>query len=102
MSFGSMSICFHTSAPQRFSAAATPSQGTYDPVRGLWSVGTLQNGGVATLTITARVVSYGTIVNAATAGADEIDPILANNLAAAIVVGLNPAPVITQRMFLVR
>lgn len=43
----------------------TTSQGSYDPATGLWSVGTLNNGGIATLSLTARVISFSRIVNVA-------------------------------------
>src|SRR5262249_44562597 len=77
-----------------------PSQGSYDPVAGIWTVGTLASGAVATLQVTARVLTIGTIVNSASASAVEIDPDLANNAAAAGVVVVAPPPIISQRLFL--
>ncbi|ANB18193.1 Hypothetical protein I596_2181 [Dokdonella koreensis DS-123] len=63
--------------------SAAPSQGSYDPVSGIWSVGTLTAGGptsTATLTITATVVSAGATTNTATVtGADQPDPNPGNN-----------------------
>src|SRR5262249_41835457 len=53
-----------------------PSQGSYDPVAGLWTVGTMASGTVATLQVTARVLTTGNIVNTASASAVEIDPVL--------------------------
>jgi hypothetical protein len=83
-----------------FESAATPSQGTYNPVTGVWSVGTLLNGAVATLKVTARVTIMGPIVNRASARAIEIDPVLMNNVSSVTVIGLNPARVISKRNFL--
>ncbi|MBO9664651.1 CARDB domain-containing protein [Dokdonella sp.] len=63
--------------------SATPSQGSYAPATGLWSVGTLTAAGptsTATLTITATVVDAGATTNTATVtGADQPDPNPANN-----------------------
>ena len=64
---------------------AVPSQGTYDPVSGIWSVGTLANGATATLTITARVTTLAPEVNAAVASADQFDPDATNNSSSASV-----------------
>ena len=56
----------------------TVSQGTYDPVTGLWTIGTLADGGVATLTLEGIVdVGQGgsTITNVTTAATgDQPDP----------------------------
>ncbi len=83
-----------------FVSAAVPSQGTYDPARSIWTVGTLANGAVATLHVTARVMTMGPIVNTARASAEEFDPVLFNNIASATVVGMNPASIISKRLFL--
>jgi uncharacterized repeat protein (TIGR01451 family) len=80
--------------------AGPPSQGTYDPALGIWNVGTLVNGAVATLQVTARVVTIGTIVNTARADAAEFDPILSNDVSAATVIGLSP--VLSKRSFFAR
>jgi uncharacterized repeat protein (TIGR01451 family)/fimbrial isopeptide formation D2 family protein len=45
--------------------SAAPSQGSYEPVTGTWSVGALSATSTRTLTITARVAQTGTIVNTA-------------------------------------
>jgi uncharacterized repeat protein (TIGR01451 family) len=45
--------------------SATPSQGSYDDVTGIWTVGSLANGGSATLQITAQVTTSGSIKNVA-------------------------------------
>jgi uncharacterized repeat protein (TIGR01451 family) len=78
----------------------TPSQGTYDPVSGVWSVGTLPVGATATLTVTAQVEVLGPITNTAHAGADQFDPDLSNNLDAATLTGMRPPSMISKRFFL--
>ena len=80
--------------------SATPSQGTFVSASGIWIVGTLANGATATLRLTDRVAAFGPIVNRAEAGADQFDPDLSNNVAAAAVTGTNPAPIISKRSFL--
>ncbi len=53
----------------------TPSQGTYNNVTGIWTVGTINSGASATLQITAQVTSTGTITNIAQVNAsDQYDP----------------------------
>lgn len=63
--------------------SAAPSQGSYNPGTGLWSIGTLTAAGptsTATLTLTATVVDAGATTNTATVtGADQPDPNPANN-----------------------
>jgi uncharacterized repeat protein (TIGR01451 family) len=83
-----------------FVSAAVPSQGTYNPRTGVWTVGTLASGASATLRLTFRDMTMGPIVNTARASAQEFDPDLANNESSATVVGLNPAAVISKRLFL--
>jgi large repetitive protein len=64
--------------------SASPQQGTYVPSSGQWQVGDLQNGGNATLIITARVTQPGTIINTSTkTGANEPDPDTSNDSAIA-------------------
>jgi uncharacterized repeat protein (TIGR01451 family) len=64
--------------------SATPSQGTYDSGTGLWSVGTLTNGGQATLTIQARVTSPAAQTNTATVShLDQVDRNPSNDTASA-------------------
>jgi uncharacterized repeat protein (TIGR01451 family) len=65
-------------------ANATASQGEYDGGTGLWTVGSLANGGFATLTIIARVLSPNPQTNTAIIShSDSIDPNPANNSASA-------------------
>ena len=46
------------------------SQGVYDPVTGVWTIGNLNNGATVTLTITVMVNGIGSIVNVASIIAD--------------------------------
>ena len=63
--------------------SATPSQGTYDPATGLWSVGAVSTHAAPTLTITAKVISPTAETNsAAITHSDQFDPDPANNRAA--------------------
>ena len=60
--------------------SAVPSQGSYDPATGLWTVGSIGNAGSAGLTITARVTQAGTVSNTASVTAsDQPDPDPADN-----------------------
>jgi uncharacterized repeat protein (TIGR01451 family) len=64
--------------------SATPSQGSYNDLTGLWIVGTVNPGVPQTLTITAAVNSPVPQTNTATIGfADQFDPNTANNTASA-------------------
>jgi uncharacterized repeat protein (TIGR01451 family) len=63
---------------------ATPSQGSYDPVTGVWTVGTVAAGAPQTLQLQAQVVSPAARTNTATvAHADQFDPDATNNQASA-------------------
>ena len=68
---------------------ATPSQGTYTNTTGLWTVGTVLNGGSATLQITATVntnTSGSYITNTVTVtSADQVDTNTVNNTASATI-----------------
>jgi uncharacterized repeat protein (TIGR01451 family) len=85
-----------------FVSADPPSQGSYDPATGTWTVGNLGFGVVATLRVTARVTALGTLVNTARATSTAIDPMPANNVSSVFVIGLNPASGISKRVFLAR
>ncbi len=55
--------------------SSSPSLGTYDPVTGIWNVGTLAAAGRATLTITATPTTTGAKTNTAQVRtADQFDP----------------------------
>ena len=59
----------------RRSSRRPPSQGSYDSATGIWTVGSLANGGSAGLTITARVTQAGTVTNTASVSdSDQPDP----------------------------
>src|SRR5262249_52077362 len=77
----------------------TPSQGTFDPAAGVWSVGPLHNGATATLTAVAQVLTLGPVSNTATAHGGQFDPDLSNNSSSAVVTGLRPAGMISKRLF---
>ena len=68
----------------------TPSQGSYNPASGLWSVGTLAAGGYATLTINASVTT--TVVGisftnrASISASSQPDPVTGNNTASVVLV----------------
>ncbi|MEQ8329794.1 MAG: Ig-like domain-containing protein, partial [Longimicrobiales bacterium] len=68
--------------------SASTSQGSYVAGTGVWTVGALANGSVATLAVTARVDAAAgtTVTNRATlSGVDQTDAVAANNTAAAAV-----------------
>src|SRR5262249_51414169 len=62
--------------------SAIPSQGSYDPSLGIWTVGTVTPGAPLTLTILAPVISPQAQTNVATIShADQFDPNGTNNQA---------------------
>ncbi len=70
--------------------SATPSQGTYVAGTGLWTVGALANGASASLQLTAKVLTPGSLTNTATKTAgDQFDPDTSNNAGSA---SLNAQP----------
>ncbi|OWP74638.1 hypothetical protein BWG23_13365, partial [Flavobacterium oreochromis] len=56
-----------------------PSVGTYNSGTGVWSIGGLANGAIATLNIVATVKATGNYANTATVTGTELDPTLTNN-----------------------
>ena len=67
--------------------SATPSEGSYDPVTGAWTVGTVADGGSQTLTIRATVINPGQVINSAqVTHSDQFDPDLGDNLSTATVI----------------
>jgi uncharacterized repeat protein (TIGR01451 family) len=80
--------------------SSTATQGAYNSATGIWNVGTLANGAVAVLKVTARVMFTGPLVNTARASAVELDPALANNVSSVTLIGLNPASILSKRLFL--
>ncbi|MBB5438121.1 gliding motility-associated-like protein/uncharacterized repeat protein (TIGR01451 family) [Pedobacter sp. AK017] len=69
-------------------SAVAPAGTTYDPLTGLWTIGTLANGANASATITATVKATGTYANTASVTLTENDPVSANNTAT-----VTPVPV---------
>jgi uncharacterized repeat protein (TIGR01451 family) len=66
---------------------AIATQGSYNSATGIWAVGTLGNGRVATLSLTAKTTAVGTLVNTATITASTPnDPNAANNVATATLI----------------
>src|SRR5262249_34405600 len=65
--------------------SATVGRGTYNPVTGVWAVGTLASQAGARLAITARVTSPTPATNSGTAAADPFDPDPADNTASATI-----------------
>lgn len=73
--------------------SATPSQGTYNNVTGVWNVGSLGIGGSATLTIVATVNASGPYTNTATISTpDQNDPVSSNNSSSVTPTPVNAAP----------
>ncbi len=72
----------------------TATQGTYDPVTGIWTVGTMTSGSTVTLVLTVKVVQSGAIVNTtATIAGSVIDPNVSNNTSSiTVVAGLPGLP----------
>src|SRR5262249_40162187 len=66
----------------------TPSQGTFDPSTGVWSVGTLAPGASAILTVTARVDVLGPITSTAQVSADQSAPDPPNHTGDPSLIGL--------------
>lgn len=63
--------------------SATTGTGSYDPVSGLWTIGTVPSQGTVTLTLVATVTQPGAITNtAAMTSGNEPDPDPSNNAAA--------------------
>ncbi|MCX4865785.1 hypothetical protein OHU11_21920 [Streptomyces sp. NBC_00257] len=65
--------------------------GSYDPATGRWAVGTLADGSGATLVLRAKATRTGSVVNTATATANEKDPDTGNNTDA-VTICVEPAP----------
>jgi uncharacterized repeat protein (TIGR01451 family) len=68
--------------------SANPSTGTYDSNSGIWTVGTLADGGLASLTIVATLTSAGSLTNVGQVSAsDQFDPDLSDNTGSANLTG---------------
>jgi uncharacterized repeat protein (TIGR01451 family) len=73
--------------------SATPERGTYDPLTGLWTIGTLQAGEEVRLVSALRVVRSGPSTVHVTRTGTEPDPNRANDTAAAVLNGPDAADV---------
>ncbi|MDN3705665.1 T9SS type B sorting domain-containing protein [Myroides ceti] len=67
---------------------ATPSQGTYDPISGVWTVGALAPDASATLTIEVFINVTGDYLNTASVKGDNVDLNQDNNVDTAIITDL--------------
>jgi uncharacterized repeat protein (TIGR01451 family) len=93
--------------------ADTPSQGTYSPTSGIWSVGTVNLGAPEALVIFARVISPVAQINTAMiTHSDQFDPAPGNNSASAVVTppaadlvvakeASDPSPLVGETMYFV-
>jgi gliding motility-associated-like protein/uncharacterized repeat protein (TIGR01451 family) len=59
--------------------SSSATVGTYDPLTGVWTIGTLNNGATATLTVTVTVIGNGNYVNTAIVYGNETDPNTTDN-----------------------
>ncbi len=80
--------------------SANPSQGTFDPVTDVWTVGSLAAGTTATMQATAVVQVLGPLVNTATASAVNIDPSLSNLTSSAGLTVFRTANLVSKAFFL--
>ena len=70
--------------------SATPSQGTYSDITGIWTVGTVAPGTPQTLALQATVTTTNPTTNTATISqSDQFDPATGNNAAGATVTAHN-------------
>jgi uncharacterized repeat protein (TIGR01451 family) len=77
--------------------SATTSQGTFSQSGGkvTFNVGTIANGGSATVTVTAQALEDGALTNSASVAATSADPTPGNNSAAASTLVAEPAIVVS-------
>lgn len=77
--------------PDGLAFLSADGPGSYDPATGRWAVGTLADGSRATLVLRAKATRPGSVVNTATATANEKDPDTGNNTDA-VTICVEPAP----------
>ncbi|GAA1314028.1 hypothetical protein GCM10009647_040460 [Streptomyces sanglieri] len=77
--------------PDGLAFLSADGPGSYDPATGRWAVGTLADGSGATLVLRAKATRTGSVVNTATATANEKDPDTGNNTDA-VTICVEPAP----------
>lgn len=71
--------------PNGFTVTGHTGGATYDSGTGVWTVGTLNIGTTATLTVTATVKASGSYLSTATISGNEVDPFIDNNTSEALV-----------------
>ena len=79
--------------------SASASAGTYTSGTGVWTIGSLANGGSATLIITATVKATGPYANTATITASEPDPDPLNNTQTVTVSPISQEKVVAYNIF---
>jgi uncharacterized repeat protein (TIGR01451 family) len=77
--------------PSGYTYVSSSPSGVYNPITGIWTIGTLAKNATTTLTIYATVNSSGSYVNSATVSSDTYDPNLNNNTDQAYITLLTPA-----------
>jgi uncharacterized repeat protein (TIGR01451 family)/gliding motility-associated-like protein len=75
----------------------SPTAGAYNNVTGVWSIGNLGNGSVASLQITARVLSGGSYANTASISGDQSDPVADNSTST-----ITPVPVLQTDLSVIK
>jgi len=76
----------------------TAAAGTYDPATGIWTIGDLENGQIATLTVKAKAMRTGIFNNVAVVSSDTYDPDMENNEATASLTVREPVKAVTVPM----
>ncbi|PKP19818.1 MAG: hypothetical protein CVU04_05145, partial [Bacteroidetes bacterium HGW-Bacteroidetes-20] len=59
--------------------SSTVTAGVYDPITGIWTIGSMANGSTATMIMTVTVIANGTYTNTVTVYGNEPDDILPDN-----------------------
>lgn len=76
----------------------TVSAGTYDTTTGIWSIGNLAQGGLQTMTITAKVKPTGSYINIANITGGQKDDFMSNNISIVTLTPLAAIKLITNPM----
>lgn len=76
----------------------TATVGTYDPSTGMWTIGDLEDGQTATLTIKAKAIRSGVFNNVAVVSSDTYDPDMDNSEATASLTVREPVKAVTVPM----
>jgi uncharacterized repeat protein (TIGR01451 family) len=83
--------------PELIFNSATPSQGTYDSITGIWNIGSLNVNQIVTLLLLVTVDAEGEITNLANVSGNQNDPNLTNNQAISILNGQPAADLAIQK-----